>query len=191
MLLPLQFLRCSPACSPVLGTSARRSQLVTHGWWPSGLSYTPGCLREVVKDGHLWWPLLLVVPIALLILGRRHSTEAAATVVQAIVLKMVEPPMLERLEHFFLVFLELVPAAVIERVSLVEFVGRESKWCRSAVPAARRGRRSLRRRARPCTRGSARWALYSSPQPPGAQLIDHILDEVAGHVPEHLGLVVS
>jgi hypothetical protein len=49
-----------------------------------------------VESGNLWWLLLLSAPAALLIRGRYHLVEAAATLVQAIVLKMVEPPVLVR-----------------------------------------------------------------------------------------------
>jgi hypothetical protein len=97
---------CFRYSSPVLASllPGLKDLRTARRWLPMGggplaLSYAPGCLREVVKDGHLWWLLLLVVPIALLILGRRHLTEAAATLVQPIALKMVEPPTLVRLQE--------------------------------------------------------------------------------------------
>jgi hypothetical protein len=51
------------------------------------------------QSGNLWWLLLLAAPIILFILAVRHATQAAATLVQAVVLKMVEPPVLERLRE--------------------------------------------------------------------------------------------
>jgi hypothetical protein len=46
-----------------------------------------------------WWAFLLIAPAILFQLGYRHFFEAASTLVQAIVLKMVEPPVLERLRE--------------------------------------------------------------------------------------------
>jgi hypothetical protein len=48
---------------------------------------------------NLWWLLLLIVPLYLLILGVRHWALATSTLVQAVVLKIVEPPVLERLRE--------------------------------------------------------------------------------------------
>jgi hypothetical protein len=50
-------------------------------------------------SGHPWWLLLLVMPIVLFILSRRYYLEAASTLIQALQLKMVEPPVLERLRQ--------------------------------------------------------------------------------------------
>jgi hypothetical protein len=51
------------------------------------------------QSQNLWWLFLLVAPIYLLILGVGHSARATSTLVQAVVLKMVEPPVLERLRE--------------------------------------------------------------------------------------------
>jgi hypothetical protein len=45
------------------------------------------------------WLVLLVVPLYLSVLGTRETAEAASTLVQSIVLKRVEPPVLERLSE--------------------------------------------------------------------------------------------
>ena len=49
--------------------------------------------------GHLWWLVLILAPIYLVVLGLRNALEATATLVQAVVLNMVEPPVLERLRE--------------------------------------------------------------------------------------------
>jgi hypothetical protein len=46
-----------------------------------------------------WWLILLAVPGVLVVLGFRHSVSATATLVQAVVLKLVEPPVLEELRE--------------------------------------------------------------------------------------------
>lgn len=46
-----------------------------------------------------FWLLLLVIPIYLPILGIRQALKAESVLVQAITLRMVEPPVLERLEE--------------------------------------------------------------------------------------------
>ena len=43
-----------------------------------------------------WWLFLLIIPIALLLLGRRESWTAGQTLVQAITLRIVDPPVLAR-----------------------------------------------------------------------------------------------
>jgi hypothetical protein len=50
-------------------------------------------------SGHWLWLFLLAAPVYLFVLGYRHMVEAASTLVQAVVLKMVEPPVLERLRE--------------------------------------------------------------------------------------------
>jgi len=50
-----------------------------------------------VEAGSGWWLFLLAAPALLLYRSRQHSYRAASTLVQAIVLKMVEPPLLEKL----------------------------------------------------------------------------------------------
>ena len=51
------------------------------------------------QSGDWWWLFLLAAPVFLFVLGYRHRIEAASTLVQAVVLKMVEPPVLERLRE--------------------------------------------------------------------------------------------
>jgi hypothetical protein len=46
-----------------------------------------------------WWLLLLAAPLLLIYRGIQHSLRPTSTLVQAIVLKMVEPPVLERLRE--------------------------------------------------------------------------------------------
>jgi hypothetical protein len=46
-----------------------------------------------------WWLFLLVAPVYLFLLGRRQSARAASILGQAVVLKMVEPPVLGRLRE--------------------------------------------------------------------------------------------
>ena len=53
----------------------------------------------LLASDSVWWLLLLAAPILLLYRGVQHSYRAASTLVQAIVLKMVEPPILERLQE--------------------------------------------------------------------------------------------
>ena len=50
-----------------------------------------------VASGQFLWLALLVIPTILVISSIRISVEASSILVQAIVLKMVEPPVLERL----------------------------------------------------------------------------------------------
>jgi hypothetical protein len=52
-----------------------------------------------IESGSAWWLLLLAIPLLLLYRGILHSITAASTLVQAIVLKMVRPPVLERLSE--------------------------------------------------------------------------------------------
>jgi hypothetical protein len=52
-----------------------------------------------LRSSDQWWWLLLAAPVYLCLLGYRHFAEAALTLVQAVVLKMVEPPVMERLEE--------------------------------------------------------------------------------------------
>jgi ABC-type nickel/cobalt efflux system permease component RcnA len=51
------------------------------------------------QSGQFWWLLLLVVPLALLLQGVSQSVSASSTLVQAVVLKMVKPPVLERMDE--------------------------------------------------------------------------------------------
>jgi hypothetical protein len=51
------------------------------------------------QSGDWWWLFLLPAPAFLYILGNRHLVDSALTLVQAVVLKMVEPPVLERLRE--------------------------------------------------------------------------------------------
>jgi hypothetical protein len=51
------------------------------------------------KSGDWWWLLLLAAPVFLFILSYRHLMDATSTLVQAVVLKMVEPPVVERLRE--------------------------------------------------------------------------------------------
>ena len=46
-----------------------------------------------------WWLFLLVAPVYLFLLGRRQSARAVSILGQAVVLKMVEPPVLGRLRE--------------------------------------------------------------------------------------------
>lgn len=54
-------------------------------------------LLMAIQSGAFWWIFLLAAPIYLLILAVRHSVLAASTLVQAVVLRIVETPVLERL----------------------------------------------------------------------------------------------
>ena len=56
-------------------------------------------LMAMQLGGHLWWLVLILAPIYLVVLGLRNALEATATLVQAVVLNMVEPPVLERLRE--------------------------------------------------------------------------------------------
>jgi hypothetical protein len=51
------------------------------------------------QSGNQWWWVLLVAPVFLLFGGVRYHTMATEVLVQAVVLKMVEPPVLERLRE--------------------------------------------------------------------------------------------
>jgi hypothetical protein len=53
-----------------------------------------------IQSSNYWWLLLLVMPLYFLILGFRQAAQANATLVQAVVLKIVEPPILERLREY-------------------------------------------------------------------------------------------
>jgi hypothetical protein len=48
------------------------------------------------ESHRYWWLIVLVLPLALLLQGVRQTVSAAAALVQAVVLGMVEPPVLER-----------------------------------------------------------------------------------------------
>jgi hypothetical protein len=50
-----------------------------------------------VQSGQYLWLLLLIVPLILLVLAMRLEATANSALVQAVVLRMVEPPVLERL----------------------------------------------------------------------------------------------
>jgi hypothetical protein len=56
-------------------------------------------LLLAIESGHAWWLLLLIAPAILFYRGLLHSVMATSTLVHAIVLKMVEPPVLERLRE--------------------------------------------------------------------------------------------
>jgi hypothetical protein len=49
------------------------------------------------ESGQLLWLFLLIVPVILIFSGLRTSVAASAVLVQAVVLNLVEPPILERL----------------------------------------------------------------------------------------------
>lgn len=51
------------------------------------------------QSNEWWWLLLLAAPTFLFLLGYRHFVEAASTLVQAVVLKMVVPPIMEKLNE--------------------------------------------------------------------------------------------
>jgi hypothetical protein len=56
-------------------------------------------LAILAVQGTPWWLLLLIVPVTLLFQGYRQYLSAMETLVQAIVLKTVEPPILLRLRE--------------------------------------------------------------------------------------------
>jgi hypothetical protein len=54
----------------------------------------------VIQSGNLWWLLMFIVPFSLGYLGLAQYLRANSTLVQAVILKMVEPPTLERLDEY-------------------------------------------------------------------------------------------
>jgi hypothetical protein len=53
----------------------------------------------VAIESSLWWLFLLIAPFLLFGRGMQHSFRAGLILVQAIVLRMVEPPVFERLRE--------------------------------------------------------------------------------------------